>query len=202
MKKAVIYKIVNSKNGKIYIGSTVNFSRRKQRHFQDLKNNNHHCLPLQRAYNKYGVQYFSVEKIEIFEYNSVENILVKEQYYLDNFKPEYNVCKIAGSQLGSKRSKQARLNMSKGQKGRKVWNAGLKTGPLSEETKKNMSKAQKKRMKKYYKKVAQFSKDGEFIKEFKSLTDCSNKLNLQVTNLTACLKGRRKTCGGYTFKYI
>lgn len=145
MKEAIIYKIVNSKNKKIYVGSTTNFSRRKNQHFTSLNNNEHHSILLQRAYNKYGSDYFLIEKIESFLYDTVEEILCKEQYYIDKLIPSYNIAKIAGSQLGLKRSKKAKLNISNGQKGRKVWNKGLRTGPLSEEIKKNMSIAQKKR---------------------------------------------------------
>ena len=42
------------KNGKFYIGSTKNFDKRKKRHLKDLKNNLHHCMHLQKSYNKYG----------------------------------------------------------------------------------------------------------------------------------------------------
>lgn len=201
MKEAIIYKIVNSKNKKIYIGSTTNFSRRKNQHFSSLKSNNHHSIALQRAYNKYGKECFCMEKIERFSYNVLEDILFKEQYYIDNFKPEYNIAKIAGSQLGLKRSEQAKLNMSNGQKGRLVWNTGLKLGPLSYSVRKKMSITQKKVQQKFYKKVKQYDLSNKLIKEFKSITYCAKKLKLSVSNISACMNGRRKTTGGFMFKY-
>lgn len=56
--KGYIYKIINKKNGKFYIGSTINISKREKRHFSDLEKNTHHCLFLQRAYKKYGKEFF------------------------------------------------------------------------------------------------------------------------------------------------
>ena len=53
--ETVIYKIENLLNSDCYIGSTNNFSRRKKRHFGDLKNGNHHSIKLQRAVNKYSI---------------------------------------------------------------------------------------------------------------------------------------------------
>ncbi len=51
------YKIVNKINNKIYYGS----SKHIKKHKSQLKNNKHHCLYLQRAYNKYGANNFEYE---------------------------------------------------------------------------------------------------------------------------------------------
>ena len=37
---------------------------------------------------------------------------MREQYYLDKLKPEYNILKIAGSKLGSKHSKATKVQIS------------------------------------------------------------------------------------------
>jgi hypothetical protein len=42
--------------------------------------------------------------IEILEYCNNEFLKTREQYYLDLLKPEYNICKTAGSMLGFKHS--------------------------------------------------------------------------------------------------
>ena len=52
--KMGIYKIINVVNNKFYVGSAVNFSRRKARHFSELRNNRHNNSKLQNAWNKYG----------------------------------------------------------------------------------------------------------------------------------------------------
>ena len=48
---------------------------------------------------KYGYNKF---KLEILEYCTKENVLNREQYYIDSIKPEYNILKIAGSMEGFK----------------------------------------------------------------------------------------------------
>lgn len=53
-----IYKIINVVNNKFYIGSAVNFSRRKARHFSELRNNKHNNRWLQASWNKHGEQAF------------------------------------------------------------------------------------------------------------------------------------------------
>ena len=87
-----IYKIVNKINGKFYLGSSVNFKKRKEKHLRDLKKNTHHSILLQRAYNKYGIENFEFEFIE-----ECENILEREQELLDliDFSKSYNVSRFS-----------------------------------------------------------------------------------------------------------
>lgn len=40
--KCGIYKIINLINGKVYIGQTINYTKRKSRHFLLLKKGIHH----------------------------------------------------------------------------------------------------------------------------------------------------------------
>jgi group I intron endonuclease len=104
MNKIGIYQIVNKINQKKYIGSSIRLLGRKKRHFSELNCNIHHSQALQRAYNKYGKDNFN---FFILEYCEDEKLLEREQYYLDNLKPEYNICKIAGNCLGIKQSKES-----------------------------------------------------------------------------------------------
>ena len=48
----IIYQLKENINNRIYIGSTLNFERRKMKHLYDLKNNKHHNIYLQRIFNK------------------------------------------------------------------------------------------------------------------------------------------------------
>lgn len=74
-----IYKIVNTKNNKIYIGSSVNIKSRESKHFWMLKTGIHDNEYLQKSYNKYGRDSFSFEVIEYCE----PNILIeKENEYI------------------------------------------------------------------------------------------------------------------------
>jgi group I intron endonuclease len=56
-------------------------------------------LAIYKAILKYGYGNF---KLEILEYCDPNILLIREQYYLDLLKPEYNQLNVAGSSLGYK----------------------------------------------------------------------------------------------------
>ena len=51
------------------------------------------------------------------------------------------------------------------------------------------------------KEVLQYSKNGEFINKFKSLTEASNKTNIKNSCISAVCNGKQKTAGGFKWKY-
>lgn len=59
-----------------------------------------------KALLKYGYSEF---RFEILEYCSLEELLKREQFYLDNYKPEYNILKVAGSTLGYQHSEASKI---------------------------------------------------------------------------------------------
>jgi group I intron endonuclease len=75
-----IYKIINVVNNKFYVGSAVNFSRRKTRHFSELRNNKHNNKHLQAAWNKYGEAAFIFAVIKNVE--NKEELLEAENVWL------------------------------------------------------------------------------------------------------------------------
>lgn len=110
-----VYKIVNLINGKIYIGSAKNLSKRRQYHFWCLRNNRHCNGYLQNAFNKHGESNFVFDTIEGCE---ADSCVIREQFYIDlycSFKPEigYNICEKAGSILGIKRSEETKAKIGK-----------------------------------------------------------------------------------------
>ena len=46
-----------------------------------------------------------------------------------------------------------------------------------------------------------FDKDGNFIKEFESKWQAHKELNIPNGNICKCVYGKRKTAGGYVFKF-
>lgn len=50
-------------------------------------------------------------------------------------------------------------------------------------------------------KVKQYTKDGEFVKEWDSIKEAAIELGLKTPNIIACCKNKQKTCGGYEWKY-
>lgn len=87
-----VYKIINLETNKYYLGSTKEIKKRTLRHFNELRKNKHHCIHLQRAFNKYGENNFKLEII--FE---CENFKEKEQELLNSisFNELYNISKSA-----------------------------------------------------------------------------------------------------------
>lgn len=108
-RQGVIYKISNTLNDDFYIGSTQNFVKRYYTHLNHIRVNKKSCTKLIRAVNKYGEHNF---KLEILEECDPQYLLVKEQFYLDTFLPIYNIAKIAGSNLGIKRTEEVKLQKS------------------------------------------------------------------------------------------
>lgn len=48
--------------------------------------------------------------------------------------------------------------------------------------------------------VLQYNLQYVFIKEYKSLTDASQKTNINISYISDCIRGKRKTAGGYMWK--
>lgn len=108
----------NSKPDRIYVGSAVNMHARLASHLSKLRRNKHHSQKLQNHVNKYGVEdlYFT-----IVETCKREELLIREQYYIDTLKPWFNICPKAGNTLGAtwSLSDEAKNNISEGHKGLK-----------------------------------------------------------------------------------
>lgn len=114
---SAIYAIVNRETLGMYVGSAVNVAQRWRRHTHDLRKKVHACKHLQNAYLKYGAGAFDWEIVEFVEHK--ENLIQREQFWIDFFRPAYNKRRIANSCLGLKRSDETRENMRNAQLGRK-----------------------------------------------------------------------------------
>ena len=91
-----IYKIVNSLNNKFYIGSSKSIYYRVAKHKSRLKKKKHANSYLQNSVNKYGLDAF---KVLVIEECLEEDLLKREQHYIDTLNPEYNLVKDAIRQL-------------------------------------------------------------------------------------------------------
>lgn len=111
-----IYRITNVEDGKVYIGSAVNFTKRWSGHRYALSKGTHPNPYLQHAWDKYGESAFVFEVLEEVE---EDRLLEREQYYLDQLFEKgnhYNVTPAAGSHLGAKRSPESRKRLSEAAK--------------------------------------------------------------------------------------
>lgn len=89
--KSGIYRILNTTNGKFYIGSSNNMTRRFKEHRYRLGKNSHSNPYLQAAWNKYGSGSF---QFEVLEEVAIPDLLKVEQHYLSS-SPEYNLARDA-----------------------------------------------------------------------------------------------------------
>lgn len=108
-----IYKIQNILNGKVYIGSSVHIMSRWSRHRSDLEKNRSTSIKLQLSYNKNGKDNF---KFSIIEECSIDDLLIKEQFYIDlfdSYNKGYNSVKFAGHTLGFSPTQETRDKMRK-----------------------------------------------------------------------------------------
>lgn len=68
-----VYVIRCNANNKFYIGVSKDIESRWREHRSDLKNNKHHCIRLQRCYNKYGKNSF--EYLTVYNSDSYEQAI-------------------------------------------------------------------------------------------------------------------------------
>lgn len=165
-----VYKIHSKKNGKIYIGSSIDIQIRRRNHFNSLRGGRHTNKKLQNHFNKYGEDDLLFEVItttnDLKEMLEIEQKLINE---FDAFKTGFNMSPNAGNSLGRKHSVETKQKLSQMQigktlseehkrnigisgKGRvvaeetrqKISN-GLRHKPKSESARKNMSNSAKNR---------------------------------------------------------
>ncbi len=237
MNNIGVYKILNKTNNKVYVGSSINITKRKYVHFNKLSNNKHKNIKLQNAYNKYGKNSFLFKIIEYVEDKNL--LLVREQYWIEYFNSVengYNICKFAGHTLGYKHTKEAKKKISD----------FLKTRTVTDKTKRKISKANKGRLlgknhpnygkslkKEVKEKISEANsgnKNGMFgsiipelqkdimkklaiksrskqvqcietRKIYNSITEASKLTGTNRRHISDVCKGKRKTSGGYTWRY-
>lgn len=125
--KSGIYLIHNNVNGKQYIGSGMDLSKRLATYYfpSRLSDNRY----ISRSILKYGHSNFSVVILYVLGNTGLHtkiDILNKEQYHIDLYKPVLNLNPTAGSSLGFKHSEESKKLISEFRKGK----------PLSDSTKK------------------------------------------------------------------
>ena len=49
--------------------------------------------------------------------------------------------------------------------------------------------------------ILQFTKDGTFVKEWPSAKEAERQLGIAHSHICTCLKGRRKSAGGFVWRY-
>lgn len=181
-----IYKITNLKNNKVYIGSSNNLKQRLRQHRSFLKLNEHCNKHLQSSYNKYGIENFKFEILEVIEEKKLEE---REEYYINLFdcvnnKKGYNKRITCNTNRGRKVNEIGRLNMSIGQKGKKFKKEDIVNRSITQQ-----------------KIVIMYDLNYNYIKYFLSMIDAASFINLHYSNISKAIK-YNYPCKDYYWKSI
>lgn len=168
-----IYKIENKINGKLYVGSTVNFTRRWWKHRALLRHGKHPNSHLQASWDKYGEDAFS---FSIVEQCLNDSLLSREQFYIDKLRPAYNQTMIAGK-IEMTPERRRRLS--------DATNRAYKEG----------------RLKKTVKAVHQYDLKGNYLNSYPSLTEASVKTHTDLPHLSSALHGKINVAGGFVWRF-
>lgn len=219
-----IYKVTNKINGKIYIGQTNNFEKRKREHLTD-KRTNHQAF--KRALNKYGEDGFDWKIID--KCLTKNEINLKEKYYIKFYNSKvpngYNIAD--GGEGGSNWNLRPIVMLDLNGNFIKHYDYIVQCENemnLNHSTISACCKNKEKRYKNYLfmyeedymkkgpiqyikpkpsrsRQVLQYDLQGNFIKEYISATNASKELNITRSAITYCALGKYHTAGGYIWKY-
>lgn len=126
-------------------------------------------------------------------YDSVENGYNSSEYGSGNYeRTDETKKKISESKIGEKNP-----NFGKhfSEEHKKKLSEALSGHEVSEETRKKISENIPS------KQVLQFSKNGEFIAEYPSIKEASRQTGCYQQHICKCCKGKRKSAGGFIWKY-
>lgn len=220
---------ITSPTGKIYIGQSVDIEKRfyyyqscwkhikKQRRlYNSIKKYGaeNHIFKIIKECSEDELDYFEIEFIAKF--NTTKDGLNLKHGGIGGRHTEETKQRIGESNkgisrpktpeqikklTGQKRSKETKLKMSMAAKGKKItWG-----DKISEVKQKNPYKYTKEDKEKMMNcggiPILQFTKDGEFIKEFPSAKQAQRETGIKHDAIFHCLKGKSKTSGGFVWKY-
>ncbi|HZU01515.1 MAG TPA: NUMOD3 domain-containing DNA-binding protein [Ktedonobacteraceae bacterium] len=135
-----VYAIVNLVNYHLYVGSSLDLYKRRQGHLIHLRQKKHHNRHLQAAYDLYGEDAFAWYILEFVADH--QNLEVREQFYLDTWKPTYNLSPTAGTPRGVKHTEATKEKLATAKRGKPGNRRGI---PQSKEAREKMSRAAKNR---------------------------------------------------------
>jgi group I intron endonuclease len=226
MYKSGLYIILNLVNYKFYLGSAKDLQGRFRTHKSLLNQNKHHSIYLQRAWNKYEKENF---EFVVLSYTTID-LLIKEQQYLDEFKPKYNISISAHAPMtGRKHSKETKLKFIKHGSNNSMFNkshtpeskekisVNRQAAKMTDETRKiwinklskhpgywkdkNIPKKTIDKMKTTLrKKFPKISCSNGKI--YNSQLEASKDLNIKQGHISEHIQGLRSTVKGFTFKKI
>ena len=184
-----IYKILNTINGKFYIGSSVNLRKRLYEHFRELELGIHTNKHLQNAWIKYGKQGFKFQVIKTIDKTTNKELRDLETYYIQKTKcyiPTIGYNSVPGGigTYGIPCSEEKKLKISEANKGKIAWNKGTS---MSEEQKDLLKKVNRQ---KRGKPIDIYTLEGEFIETLDSVNAVVEKYKVSKSTISSQCKGK------------
>lgn len=198
----VIYKITNTVTNKIYIGKSIKFFNRYKYYKYNHKGKRMHIY---RSMCKYGFDKFLFEIIERCE---ISELIERELFWILYYKSTdlsigYNLRMDSKENSGFKHSDITKDKISKKLKGRKPWHSGL-TGLKCFRSKATLEKFSKEMTgggNPNAKKVYQYDKYLNFIKEYDSASTASRDLDIVFQGICRAASGERKSYKNFIWAY-
>lgn len=176
-----VYQHRNLSNGKSYIGMTSQEPKRRWGNGWGYKNNSRMWKDIQESdWNK------DWEHSILGKFENEQDALKYESFLialLDSVNNGYNISSYDSNHY--KRSDEVKKRMSESHVGK----------PLSEEHRNKISESMG------VNGILQFSKSGEFIAEYSSTREAERLTGCNHRSICKCCKGKRKSCGGFIWKY-
>lgn len=201
--KSGIYLFTNKINGKRYVGSSLDLSKRFNNYFNvayilDKKDN----MNIYKALIAYGFINF---KLDILEHCEPSKLIEREQYYLDLLKPEYNILKFAGSPVGVKRSKNTILKLkakalSRSAETQAKIRAHLKKLNSSRKHKEHLIELNTslEHIAKTAKSVSVYNIETKENMDFRSMTQAAKTFNVHPETIRRCIKNNKLLLDKYS----
>lgn len=211
--KSGIYMWKAKVNGKTYVGSSVDLTKRLRNYLatsylSDFK----HIMLIYKALLAHGFANF---RLEILEYCKPSLLIKREGYSIDLLKPylppprslrggEYNILKIAGSRLGTKHSEEVKAKIKAGALGRREEvlaknREHLKILNASQKQKDHLAKlnASLEHIAIHAKPVVVINTDNGESVEYRSISQAAKNFNLHTETIRRCIKANKLLLNKY-----
>jgi hypothetical protein len=192
-----VYGIISNIDNRIYVGGSEDMGVRFSTHKYHLSKRKHCCKQLQLVHdiNPSALEFFVIEEVK-----DQSSLRAREQFWMDFYRSylSENGFNQSPSSDSCRDYKQTKEHIEKVASK----NRGRKRPPPSDETRRRMSEAQKGKINlRDSKPVIQWSLEGQQLQTFRSVTFAASQLDLCVSGIVNCLKGRYKQAGGFRWTY-